>query len=72
MSRITASVLSESLESPKNCKNNNNNLPLVSLDSVWGLRWVQSAILPLVEHALHARSMHSQFFLTQEAQGLRS
>ena len=64
-------LLSESFGSPKNCKNNNDNLPPLSLDNVWGLRWVQSANLPLVEHTLHARSTHSQFFLTQEAQGLR-
>ena len=60
----------EILESPKNSKN--DNLPLLGLDSVWGLRWVHSAILPSMEHALHGRSMHSQFFLTQEVQGLRS
>lgn len=60
----------ENLESPKNCKN--DNLPLLGLDGVWGLRWVQSTILASTEHALHGRSMHSQFFLTQEAQGLCS
>jgi hypothetical protein len=59
----------EGLEFPKNCKN--DNLPLLILDSTKGFRCVQSAIVPSIEHALHGRSMHSQFFLTQEAQGLR-
>ena len=50
----------------------NDGLPLLGSDSVSILRWVQSATLPPFEHALHARSIHAQFFLTQEAQGLRS
>ena len=49
----------------------NNRIPPLILDGASNLQWVP-VILPSFEHDLHARSMHSQFFLTQEAQGLRS